>query len=216
MSFTIVADTLPIFPTDISFGRPGGPEYLTDVTIPEGGDEQRNSFWPEPKYSWDVGYGVREIPKIVALLKFFHACKGRAQSFRFRDWLDWKSGDGQAKEDLVDFDDQSLGAMIAGQTAIQLKKTYAESPYSTTIDIIKPSGATVRIGVDGVEETSGWTVNEATGIITRSVAFTGGEVVTWGGEFYRKARFDADKLSHSFEAWKAGSVEVPVMGLRGT
>lgn len=211
MPFTIVSDTLPIFPTDVSFGRPGGPEYLTDVVILESGHEQRNSFWSEPRYSWDVGYGVREIEKIYALLEFFHACKGRHKPFRFKDWLDYRSC---AVDDTPDFDDQSLGAATAGQTAFQLKKVYPESPYSTSIDIIKPKGDSIRIGVDAVEVTTGWTVNESTGIITRGTPLAGGEVITWGGEFYRKARFDIDKLSHSFEAWSAGAVDVPVVHLR--
>lgn len=211
MAFSITSDTLPIFPLDISFGRPGGPEYLTDVTILESGHEQRNSFWGEPRYSWDVGYGVREIAKIYALLQFFHGCRGRHKPFRFRDWLDYKSC---AVDATPDFDDISLGAATAGQSEFQLTKTFTQGSYTTTINIVKPAGATIRIGEDGSEVTSGWTVNEATGIITRAPAFTGGEIVTWGGEFYRKCRFDVDKLPHSFEAWEAGSVDVPVIHLR--
>lgn len=211
MPFTIVADTLPIFPTDISFGRPGGPEYLTDVVILESGNEQRNSFWSEPRYSWDVGYSLRSMDKIYALLQFFHACRGRKDPFRFKDWLDYKS----CEIHLVpDFDDQSLGVATAAQTALQLKKTYTTGAYTTSIDIIKPKGSTIRVGVNGLEVTTGWTINESTGVITRSPAFAGGETVTWGGEFYRKCRFDVDKLSHTFEAWEAGGVEVPVLHLR--
>lgn len=211
MPLTIVQDTLPIFPTDISFGRPGGPEYMTDVVVLDSGDEQRNSYWSEPRYSWDVGYAIREIHKITALLDFFHACKGRAQPFRFKDWLDYKSC---RVESEPDFDDQSLGAATAGQTAFQLYKTYPQNPYSTRIDIVKPLGASIRIGVNGTEVTSGWTVNETNGIITRGTPLTGGETITWGGLFYRRCRFDTDKLSHSFEAWQAGGVDVPVIALR--
>lgn len=213
MPFTITPDTLPLFPTDISFGRPGGPEYATDVQILESGNEQRNAFWQEPRYSWDVGYAVREMDKIYALLEFFHACRGRAKPFLFKDWLDYKSC---AINLAVDFDDQTLATATAGQTAFQLKKTYPKSPYSTVIEIIKPKGSTIRIGVNGTEVTTGWTVNEGTGIITRGTPLSGGETITWGGEFYRKARFDVDKLTHAFEAWEAGGVDVPVISLRGT
>jgi uncharacterized protein (TIGR02217 family) len=215
MPFTIVVDTLPIFPTDISFGRPGGPEYLTDVVILESGHEQRNSFWLEPRYSWDVGYAVREFPKIYALIQFFHACRGRAKAFRFRDWADWKSSTSQTKEASTTFNDQSLGAATAGQTQFQLKKTYTAGNYITSREIIKPVGGTVKIGVSGSEVISGWTVNEQTGIITRSTPLVGGEQITWGGEFYLKCRFDTDKISNSFEAWEAGGVEIPVVHLRG-
>jgi len=212
MAFSITTDSLPVFPTDISFGRPGGPEYLTDVSVLESGHEQRNSFWAEPRYSWDVGYTVRSIDKIYALLDFFHACRGRAKAFRFKDWLDYKSC---AINLDSDFDDISLGAATAGQTQFQLTKTYTQGSYSTTIEIVKPKGDTIRIGEDDTEVTSGWTINESTGIITRSPPFSGGEVVSWGGEFYRKCRFDVDKLPHTFEAWEAGGVEVPVIHLRG-
>lgn len=211
MPFTITTDPLPVFPTDLSFDRPGGPEYLTDVVVLESGNEQRNAYWPEPRYSWDVGYGLRTMDKIYALIEFFHACKGRHQAFRFKDWSDYKSC---AVNLTPDFDDQSLGAATAGQTQFQLIKTYAKGSYSTAIDIVKPRGSTIRIGVNAVEETTGWTVNEITGVITRSPALTGGETVTWGGEFYHKARFDVDKIPVAFEAWEAGKIEVPVIHLR--
>jgi uncharacterized protein (TIGR02217 family) len=213
MPLTVVQDTLPVFPTDLAFEHPGGPEYNTDVQILESGHEQRNSFWPEPKYSWDVGYGVKTFDKVYALLEFFHACRGRAKPFRFKDWADYKSS---AVTGAVNFTDQSLGVATAGQTQFQLIKTYAKSPYETVLDIIKPKGSTVRVGVNGVEETTGWTVSEVTGLITRSVALAGGETVTWGGEFYRKARFDVDKIPVQFHAWEVGSIEVPVISLRGT
>lgn len=216
MAFTIVTDTLPIFPTDLSFGRPGGPEYLTDAAILESGHEQRNAYWEEPRYSWEVGYGTRTIDKITALLDFFHKCKGKKQPFRFKDWLDYKSCQITGSE-IISYLDQALPAATAGQTQFQLIKTYGTAdPYMTVVDIIKPRGDTIVIAVDSVEETSGWTVNEVTGIIERSSGLSGGEIVTWGGEFWRKARFDVDKLSHSFDAWKAGTVDVPVIGLRGT
>jgi uncharacterized protein (TIGR02217 family) len=211
MAFTIVADTLPIFPTDISFGRPGGPEYNTDISVLESGHEQRNSFWSEPVYSWDVGYGIRTIDKIYDLLQFFHACRGKFKPFRFKDWLDYKSCDIDLNPS---FDDISFAVATAGQTAFQLSKTYTQGNYTTTIDIVKPKGDTIRLGEEDYEVFDGWTIDEATGIITRATPLSGGEVITWGGEFYRKARFDVDKLPHAFEAWQAGGVDVPVIHLR--
>ena len=212
MAFAIVTDPLPVFPTNISFGRPGGPEYNTDVGLSEGANEQRNSWWPEPKYSWDVGYSLRRIDDIYLLLEFFHSCRGKFKPFRFKDWLDFKSCSTGLD---TDFEDVTFDAALAGQTVFQLKKNYVKGSYSTTIDIFKPKGDTIRIGEDGVEVFDGWTVNEVTGLLTRATPFSGGEIPTWGGEFYRKARFDVDKLSHTFEVWKVGGVEVPVIGLRG-
>lgn len=217
MPFSITADPLPIFPTDISFGRPGGPEYVTDVVILDSGHEQRNAFWPEPRYSWDVGYGVRTYDKIYALLQFFHACKGRKEAFRFKDWADYSTAAVDAitgEFAAVNYTDQSLGTATAGQTTFQLTKTYSQGSYTTAVDIIKPAGATVRIGVAGSEEVNGWTVSEITGQIVRGTPLAGGEAITWGGLFYRKCRFDVDKISASFYHWTSGEVEVPIIHVR--
>jgi uncharacterized protein (TIGR02217 family) len=211
MALTIVSDTLPKFPTDLSFERPGYTRYMTDVVILDSGAEQRNRFWKVPRKRMDVGYGVREIVKIETLLDFFDCCYGRWQPFRIRDWAEYKSCSITA---TAAFDDQSLGTATAGQTAFQLKKTKTLGSYSMDYDIIKPDGPTVKIGVDNVEETSGWTVDETTGIITRGVALAGGEEITWGGEFFYKARFDTDEIARDFAAWEAGSIEVPVIMLR--
>ncbi len=211
MAFTIVSDTLPKFPTNIRFERPGHTKYVTDVAILDSGAEQRNRYWKVPRKRWDVGYGVYTIDQIEALHDFFDVCFGRWEPFRFRDWLEYKSC---SVLNTPAFDDQSLGAATAGQTAFQLKKTKTNGPYSMFFNVIKPDGPTVKIGVDGVEETSGWTVNESTGIVTRGVALAGGEEITWGGEFFYKARFDTDEVEWNFAAWRAGSIEVPVIELR--
>jgi uncharacterized protein (TIGR02217 family) len=214
MSFTIVPDTLPIFPEDLSYGFPGGGEYNTDAPIIESGEEQRNAYWKEPKYSWDVGYLIKTPAQLYRVARMHHACQGKAKPFRFKDHDDFKSNEDMEAD--VSFDDVSLGAAAVGQTQFQLIKIYTESPYQTTIRIYKPKGSTIRIGEDGVEVFSGWTVNEGTGIITRGTPCAGGEVITWGGEFYRKARFDKDKLDNTAVAFGVGSIQIPVMGLRGT
>ena len=127
-----------------------------------------------------------------------------------KDWEDYKSC---SVELTPDFDDQSLGTATAGQSAFQLIKTYVVDDYTTTLTIYRPHGATIRIGVAGVEETSGWTIDEDTGIATRSVALSGGEAVTWGGEWYHKARFDLDKFPITPEAYGVGSMQVPVVAI---
>jgi len=212
--FTIVPDTLPIFPEDLSYGFPGGAQYNTDAPILESGNEQRNSFWQEPKYSWDVGYLIKTPAQLYAVAKFHHACKGIAQPFRFKDWDDYKSNENMELD--PSFDDVLLDAATAGQTQFQLLKIYTASPYETRIRIYKPKGSTIRIGEDGIEVFSGWTIDEGTGIITRGTPLSGGEIISWGGEFYRKARFDKDKLDNTAVAFGVGSIQIPVMGLRGT
>lgn len=210
MALTIVADTLPVFPVDIAYGFPGGPEFITDVVVLDNRNEQRNSFSDQPLHSWDVGFLLKEQPEFYNVRRFFNACRGRAHPFRFKDWEDFKSCAVYATNG---FADQSLGAATAGQTAFQLVKSYAQDDYETFSDVTKPIGSTVRIGVNGVEVTSGWTVDETTGIITRGSALSGGEVITWGGQFYRKARFDTDKWPGVAEGFDIGSVQLPIVEL---
>lgn len=212
MPFTIVTDPLPIFPLELAYGYPGGPEFATEVAIIESGHEDRQSWWPEPRHSFDVGYGPHEHWRIYALRKFFNACRGRRRSFRFLDFEDYKSC---APNETPAFDDIALGTATAGQTVFQLRKDYIQDDYTTEIDIIKPKGSTIKIGVNGTEVTTGWTVNEISGLITRGSPLAGGETITWGGEFYLKCRFDVDKFPGTAEAFEVGSVKVPIIQLRG-
>ena len=47
------------FPTDISYGSAGGPEYSTDIIVTQGGYEQRNINWAASRARYNVAYGVR-------------------------------------------------------------------------------------------------------------------------------------------------------------
>lgn len=210
MPFTITASTLPLLPEEISYGFPGGPEFITDVSIPENRNEQRMSYSDEPYFAWDLGYLIKSEEEAYALRKFFHACRGRWRAFRMKDWEDYKSG---AVYNTPAFNDISLGAAAAGQTQFQLKKLYSEGAYQTTVTIIKPNGATIKIGEAGVEVTSGWTINEDTGIITRGTPLAGGEVITWGGEWFHKCRFDMDKFPTTPEGSGVGSIRAPVVAI---
>jgi uncharacterized protein (TIGR02217 family) len=222
MPFTIIPDTLPRFPTDISFEHPGGPIFNTDVAILDSGNEQRNSFWEEPRYEWEVGYDARDTAKIYTLLNFFMALRGQWRKLRWKDWTDYATPTVPTyafvnlaiKVTNITPLDQSLGIATAGQTQFQLIKTYGVGDYSTVMRITRPIGSTVRIAVDGTEVTTGWTVDETTGIVTRSSGLAGGEEVTWGGEFDRPVRLGTDELKQSFKHWKIAGMQLPIMGLR--
>ena len=77
------------FPDDISYGAIGGPEYSTDVVIVGSGYEQRNQNWEDALGSWDVSHGVRTRAQNDKLIAFFRIAKGKANTFRFKDWMDY-------------------------------------------------------------------------------------------------------------------------------
>jgi uncharacterized protein (TIGR02217 family) len=99
------------FPENISFGSSYGPRWNTSIVTISSGFEQRNQEWSKSKYRGDVAYGIRTSQDMLDLIKFFHEVRGRAYSFRFKDWNDYEASD----EQLV----------VTGSRDIQLSKLYS-------------------------------------------------------------------------------------------
>jgi len=196
-----------IFPTDISFNSPGGPEFLTAIVSTKAGFEISNIDRPNPIYEWDVGYGARKIGKIYDLYQLFLAVAGQGHQFLFKFWLDYKSG---APEVAVTPLDQVIAVASAGQSAFQLIKKYQIGSASYTRTIKKPKAGTLRVSVNDVEETTGWVMNSTSGVITRTPGLSGGQTVKAGYEYFFPVRFAIDKWNGSFHAWEVGTVDVRV------
>jgi uncharacterized protein (TIGR02217 family) len=200
-----------IFPTDISFNSPGGPMFLTNIAEVPSGWSQRNVERETPLCLWDVGYGARTIDKIDALYRLFMTSQGAAQVVLFKYWLDFKSCN---VDQIPSATDQVIATATAGQTNFQLIKKYEYQGRTLTKTIYKPRTATLLVSVDGVTESSGWTMNIETGVITRSVGLTAGRIVRAGYEYYHPARFKTDSFTPSFRAWQAGEVDVQLCEVR--
>ncbi len=160
----------PRFPEPISKNSVGGPTFKTIISPSTGGYKQRQAEWDMPLYEYDVGWGIRTITDIEILLNFFNALKGGAYSFRFKDWLDYKSC---SVTGTPAWNNQEL-SLIPGETHyFQLTKMYyfgsVGSPTLATYRYItKPITATVKAGYANENDLS-WhleTYNgEETGII---------------------------------------------------
>lgn len=82
----------PRFPEKISYGAAGGPEYRTQVVQMASGFEVRNQNWSVARMSWDVAHGLKNQTDLDELLAFFRGtAKGKANSFRFKDWGDFSA-----------------------------------------------------------------------------------------------------------------------------
>lgn len=132
------------FPTDAIFANAaitGGPQFVTTIVHTANGDEQRNGA---------SGMHARRIFKLdtstindatrVAVLTFYDARRGQADSFRFKD----------------PFDYQAVGEPIVGG---QLVKRYTAGPVNYDRPIVKPINGTVTF-------TGGGTLNYETGVIS--------------------------------------------------
>jgi uncharacterized protein (TIGR02217 family) len=118
----------------------------------------------------------------------YHACKGAAYAFRFKDWSDYRCTS------------EALGtAPSSGTAAIQLRKTYANGGFSTVRDITKPVSGTVTVFVNGVAKAG--TLDTTTGRFTPTSAWSGG-TLTWTGEFDVPVRFATDEMASTYDNFK--------------
>ena len=149
----------PRFPDDIAWGAQGGPQYSTDLVTVASGFEKRNQNWADARLKWDVGYAVRTQTQYDALLAFFHAAKGRAHGFRFKDHADY----------LVAATTGRVGSAALGDGTpgpFQLYKRYTSGTTYTDRAISKPVSVTVYKGGVAQTPTTHYTLDTTTGLVT--------------------------------------------------
>ena len=177
------------FPTDISYGSSGGPEYATDIVVSNGGQEQRNVNWSQARARYNVAHGVKTKTQLDALIAFFRARKGRAYGFRFKDWTDYQATN------------QLIGTGNGTITQFQLVKHYVSGGVTETRTITKPVTASVKLYKDTVLQTTGVSVNYSTGVVTFTTAPASGAAITADFDFDVPVRFDTDRLAATLDAY---------------
>lgn len=181
------------FPTDISYGSEGGPEFSTDVIEIGNGYERRTQNWSAPRARWNVAYGVNTKARLVALIDFFMARRGRAHGFRFKDHDDYQV----SAESMV----------YLTNTTYQIVRRYGDfvrtiqKPVAGTVVVLRSNGTVYPVNE--------WTVDTTTGIVTFTTAPSSGPKATC--EFDVPCRFDQDYLPRRFEAYEARSASVMVV-----
>jgi len=191
------------FPTSIAFHSSGGPERKTEIVTLGSGFEERNAVWANSRRRYDVGYGVKTLDDLHAVIAFFEARMGRLYGFRFRDFADFKSCAPGADIGPLD---QAIGTGDGAATQFQLIKIYASGPSTRTRIIKKPVAGTVRVAVAGVEQTSGLTIDTTTGLIAFDSPPAAGAAITAGFAFDTPVRFDADSLAINLSHFAAGEI----------
>lgn len=171
------------FPPKIAYGASGGPEFNTSIVTTFAGFEQRNINWQKSRGRWDVSTGIKNKADMDTVIAFFRARFGKAHGFRFKDWSDYQAVG------------QGLGTGNGSLTAFQLVKTYTSGAGSYTREIKKPVSGTVKIYLNAVLQSSGYSVDHNTGIVTFSSAPAGGVVVSADFDFDVPSRFDTDQIS---------------------
>ena len=171
--------------------------------ITQGGYEQRNANWSQSRARYNVAHGVKTQAQLAALIAFFRARKGRADGFRFKDWSDYQATG------------QSIGTGNAVTTAFQLVKTYVSGSVTESRTITKPVSGTVAIYLGGVLQSSGYSIDTSTGIVSFVSPPGNGVAVTADFEFDVPVRFDTDRLSATLDAYGASSwLDIPLIEVR--
>lgn len=204
----------PRFPDNISYGSKGGPKFNTIITTVNSGFEYNNINWDTARHYYDVAMGVRSMEELSDLIKFFQVVRGRGHYFRYKDWADYKSCD---LDQTITNTDQVFGVGDGNTLAFQLIKTYdIGGGVINQRDISKPVSGTLQIAVAGspLSETTDYTVDYTTGIVTFVSAPAAAASITWGGEFDVPCRFDIDELQVSLVFYGHGSSGVPIVEVR--
>lgn len=180
-----------VLPLKISLGTSSGLQFRTDVVTYGNGKEYRNSRWAFQKGMFDVSYVVKNRADAIEVYNFFIAAKGRFNTFRVYDSLDNTSNsDGTTTPTNTD---QLIGTGDGSTVAYQLIKNYSNGVTSHNKNITKPVSGSVIVSVDDVNTTN-FTVNTSTGIITLGFVPTLGQEIKAGFRYHLEMRFDQDDL----------------------
>lgn len=199
------------FPLDVALGAAGGPERRTDIVLLGSGREERNARWAHSRRRYDAGYGVKSLAGLQAVVAFFEERRGRLHGFRFRDRLDHASAQPGAAPSPTD---QPIGTGDGETLAFALAKTYGLGASAYRRPIAKPVAGSVRLAVAGAETTD-FSLDAATGLVTLVAPPPAGATVTAGFLFDVPVRFDTDRLDVNLTSFAAGEIpSIPLVEIR--
>lgn len=170
--------------------------YSTDIIVGRNGQEVRNAMWQDPLLKFNAAFAIKTYADIATLSTFFHAMKGREQSFLVKDWSDFQVGNAST---FTTFAETPNGTLATFQLIKKYIQTIGAGTSTYTRTIKYPKAGSVTVRVNGTTKTEGthYNVSTSTGIVT----FTAGNIPSAGqtvdfyiSEFYVSCRFDADEL----------------------
>jgi len=156
--------------------------------------------------------GLKSQSDLAELRRFWLARNANLHSFRFKDKYDFTTAtDGIS---TPNYNDVNLGTQAANTRLIQLYKKYTYGSTTHSRPLKKIVEGTVRVGYNGSEITSGFSVNHSQGILcfTNYVGTSG--PVTFGCEFDVPVKFTSECASYfpcSMEFYDYASTEISII-----
>lgn len=189
----------------------GGPEWSTAIVTSPSGFTDRNINRADFIGRWTISYDLLTEAELKELYDFFVARRGRAYGFRFIA--------PEAQEVSAGAPEQ-FGVGDGADTTFQLQRVHTSGPRSYTRPIVKPmagglahvpGSSQVKIYKDGVEQTSGVSVNSTTGIVTFTSAPSNGAVLTWSGLYHVPVCFGSDQFESQIDIGSSSTFGVELI-----
>ena len=190
------------FPTAISFHSSGGPARKTEIVTLGSGYEERNAVWANSRRRYDVGYGVKTLDDLHAVIAFFEARMARLYGFRLQGFLRFqilRAGRKRFGRRSGDRHRRRRDHAVSAREDLHLRSRELARARSKSLSI-RPRAWRSR----GVEQMSGFTVDTTTGIVTFTTAPSASVAITAGFEFDTPVRFDTDQLSINLSDFAGG------------
>ena len=172
------------FPGTVARGATGGPGFSTEIVTLASGAEQRNKNWSQARGRWNISTGIRSRADMAAVIAHFHVVKGRAHSFRFKDWNDFDAAD---------------QPMVQVTPSVwQIVKRYNRAGYEHVRTITKPVAGSIGVKLAGSPVTPA-AIDPLTGRVIFATALASVPIASF--QFDVPVRFDTDSLPVQANAW---------------
>ena len=184
MAYLVLDDCLgDLFAKDI--------DYSTSIVPADGGEEDRNASWTAARRRWRSD-AARLTDELVEKLEMhFHMTRGAWKTFLFKDRADFNHWQVSTSTAAI-----AIGTGDAADLTFPLVKRYGSGADQRSRTITDPISGTVQIYLAGVlqTETTDYSIDYETGIVTFTSAPGGGVAVTAKFQFRTRVRFASDRL----------------------
>lgn len=196
-----------LFPETVSRGSATGPGFRTSVQKLDGGAENRVGLWSGARHRYNMAKGIRTPEELHAVKEFYMARQGALHSFPVKDPLDHTSNPTDPSyRNAAGTQDQpcSPSQGDGSNTTFQLVKSYTSGAITLSRPITKPTSGTISVWVNSVlqTETTHYTLDYSTGVLTFLVAIADTHDVEWSGNFHVEGRFEEQT-----DEWLQASVD---------
>jgi uncharacterized protein (TIGR02217 family) len=154
---------------DILIGATYTEEYNVEITTTSGGQEYRRLVHNLPRRSFVISYNMSQGDIWTKVLSLYHRCYGMYAGFRLKTRDDYTTN---GYIGVPTATDQNLALVSAG--VYQLQKAYGIGGATQlsiglpTRTIYKPVTGTTEVAISNVPQTTYWSVDTTTGLVTFS------------------------------------------------